>query len=111
MEGKWERLKFGFDYEINTEYPYTIRKVKNSDKILKTPFYPKTRKNKSGITIINLYGRTFTLSHIIAEQWLPDMPEIFHDYPGMEQVGYKNGDKTDLHIENLEWIINSSYNI
>ena len=62
----WEDLKgYEFDYEINTQYPYQIRKKANR-KILKESV------NNCSYIQVNLKGVCKTKHDIIAKQWIPN---------------------------------------
>ena len=59
----------------------------------------KQRLNNSGYVIVDLYKNkhphTVTVHRIVAETYLPDKNET---------VNHKDGDKTNNHVDNLEWV-------
>ena len=98
-EPHWEICVVDNDYEIYSEYPYPIRK-KSTGRVIKeslqTAGYVRVKLNKKD-----------TLKHrIIGFQWLPnDDPEH------KTQIDHINDhDRTNNHIENLQWTTPSKNN-
>lgn len=77
------------NYEISTEYPYTIRK-KKSGKIM------KISTNSSGYKQVCLDGKLRCLHKIIAEQFIPN-PNKYNEVDHISRI------KSDNRIENLRW--------
>ena len=92
----WEELKDFSDYEINTEYPYPIRK-KETGKILSEYI------EHTGYYRLNLNGTIYEKHRIIANQWIANPDNL-------PCVDHKNKDRTDNHIENLRWVTYSENN-
>ena len=87
------------DYEILSQYPFTIRRKDNhyevKEKINKSNGYPSVCINCDRID----------KHRIIAKQFIPnDDPEH------KKQVDHKNKDRTDYHLENLRWCTSSDNN-
>lgn len=88
-EQTWETLRFNNNYEICTEYPHQIRKKSNHRIIAE-------HENNCGYILVTITGNSELKHRLIAYQWIenPDnLPEINH----------KDHNKTNNHIENLEW--------
>ena len=91
----WQDLKnFENDYEINSEYPYQIRK-KSNGKILKEWI------NGNGYYQVYLNGESYLKHRIIALQFIENPDNL-------PFVDHKNKHKTDNHISNLRWVNRST---
>ncbi|KAK8881900.1 hypothetical protein M9Y10_044537 [Tritrichomonas musculus] len=89
-EAEFEPLKgFENDYEIQTTYPYNIRK-KKTGRILK--------KSSRGYGYIQVHLNLISYSkHIlIAKQFLPNPDNL-------PEVDHINHDRSDYHLSNLRW--------
>ena len=91
---EWQELVADTDYEINTEYPYPIRRKGTTDII--------SESNRGhGYIQVNLNRRKAYKHRVVALQWVPnpdDLPEIDHI----------NGIRDDNHIDNLRWVSRST---
>ncbi|KAK8840013.1 hypothetical protein M9Y10_031298 [Tritrichomonas musculus] len=89
---EWETLKVDNDYEINTDYPYQIRRKDNGYII------SEWEHQKSNYIQIKLNGQYYYKHVVIALQWIEnDDPE------NKVEVEHRNRIRTDYHIENLCW--------
>jgi len=80
------------DYEINTEYPYNIRR-KGSDKIINESIHKPT-----GYIRCSLNRKNYLKHRIVALQFIPnDDPE------NKTEIDHRDHDRTNYHIENLVW--------
>ena len=89
----WEICTLNNDYEINTEYPYPIRKRSNQRVI-------REYDNGNGYIRCEMSGRQYYKHVIVATQFIPNpdnLPEIDHI----------NHDRSDYHILNLRWVSRS----
>lgn len=92
-------LNFEDDYEILNEYPYTIRRKKDSYEISES-------KSGKGYIRVHLNGKSYYKHILIAKQFIEnDDPE------NKVEVDHINHDKTDYHIENLRWTTPSNNNM
>lgn len=88
-------LNFEDDYEILNEYPYTIRRIKDS--------YEISECKSNGYILVHLNSKSYCKHVLIAKQFIEnDDPE--HKI----QVDHINHDRSDNHIENLRWITPSN---
>ena len=87
------------DYEILTQYPFTIRK-KDNHYILK-----ETINKSNGYPSVNLNGNKINKHQIIAKQFIPN-----DDVENKKYIDHKNKDRTDYHLENLRWCTSSENN-
>ncbi|KAK8896008.1 hypothetical protein M9Y10_013894 [Tritrichomonas musculus] len=89
---------FEDDYEIQTEYPFVIRRIR--DKMILTENSHKVHRY---ITVC--LNQTPYFKHVlIAKQFIPNpnnLPEVDHI----------NHDRTDYHLSNLRWVTSSQNNI
>lgn len=92
----WEDLKDHNDYEINTEYPYPIRK-KDTGNILSEPI------DGGGYYCIYLNSTKYKKHRIIANQWIPNPNNL----PCVDHI---NRDRTNNRIENLRWVTQQENN-
>jgi hypothetical protein len=84
------------DYEINTEYPYNIRR-KGSDKIINEHVL------KAGYVQCSLNSKIYYKHRIIALQFIPNPDNL-------EEIDHRDHDRTNNHIENLIWSNRSKNN-
>ena len=92
--GIWEVLKYDNDFEINTAFPYPVRRI-GTDKIKKeyVDFY--------GYATININGKIYKKHRLIANQW------INNDSPDTKnKVDHIDRNKLNNHISNLRWTTN-----
>lgn len=86
----WEELKDFSDYEINTEYPYPIRKKENG-------MIVKEHIEGDGYYQLHLNRTPYMKHRLVANQWIPNPDNL-------PCIDHKNKDRTDNHIENLRWV-------
>ena len=84
------------DYEILNEYPFTIRRKKDSYEISEF-------KNGKGYIGVKLNGNKHYKHILVAKQFIEN-----DDPDHKTQVDHINHDRTDYHIENLRWITPSN---
>ena len=85
------------DYEILSQYPFTIRKKENNYEV-------KERNNKSnGYPSVCLNGSKIDKHRIIAKQFIPNPDNL-------PEVDHINKDRADYHLENLRWVSSSENN-
>ena len=82
------------DYEILSQYPFTIRRKDNHFVITEGNF------RNNGYICICLNQKTYYKHVVIAKQFIPN-PNNLSD------VDHINRDKGDYHIENLRWVSRS----
>ena len=92
-EGEWVECKYDDDYEINTVYPYPLRK-KGTKRILKESVY----KKGSGSIYCVLDGAQVIKAVVIAKQFIPNDNPLHKTC-----VLHINDDKLDNRVENLIW--------
>ena len=86
---------FENDYEILSQYPFTIRKKRNH-------YVISEWKDYKGYIKIKLNQKHYFKHVIIAKQFIPnDDPEH------KTQVDHKNRNKADYHLDNLRWVSQS----
>ena len=98
VEGTWETCIVDDDFEINTAYPYPIRRIGSSKMVSESI-------SNVGYIQCRLNARTYVKHRIIAVQWIPN-----DDPRHKTQVDHINHDRTDNHIENLRWCSRSENN-
>lgn len=86
----WVELVANADYEINTEWPYQIRR-KRDQRII------KESRNKAGYVCVHLNKITHYKHRIVALQFIPNQD-------GLPCVDHRNHDRTDYRLENLRWV-------
>ena len=86
------------DYEIMTEFPFTIRRKSDHYEISES-------FNKGGYIQVHLNYKTYRKHILIAKQFIPnDDPEH------KTQVDHINHDRSDYHLSNLRWVSQSQNN-
>ena len=94
-EAEFEPLKdFENDYEIQTTYPYNIRKKKTGRIIAESI-------RNDGYVVLQLMGKIYLKHRLIARQFIenPDnLPEVDHI----------NRDRSDYHLSNLRYVSRST---
>ena len=87
------------DYEILSQYPFTIRRKDNH-------YVVSERINKSnGYPSVNLNENKIEKHRIIAKQFIHNI-----DPEHKTQIDHINKDRTDYHLENLRWCTSSDNN-
>ena len=85
------------DYEILSQYPFTIRRKDNHYEI-------KERINKSNCyPSVCINGNKINKHQIIAQQFIPNPDNL-------KFIDHINKDRTDYHLENLRWCTLSDNN-
>ena len=84
------------DYEIETEYPFTIRRKKDKYKISESD-------NGQGYVQVKLNNKNYKKHRLIAEQFIPN-PDNLTD------VDHINRNRSDYHLSNLRWVSHSDNN-
>ena len=96
-EAEFEPLKgFENDYEIQTTYPYNIKK-KSNNRIIKEGIH------HSGYVYISLNGKYYNKHVIVARQFIENPDNL-------PQVDHINHDKADYHLSNLRYVSSSENN-
>ena len=91
----WESCKVDKDYEIYSEYPYQIRKIKNGRII-------KEYHNGNGYLRCTMNNKKYYKHRVIAIQWIEnDSPET------KICIDHINHIRDDNHINNLRWTTQS----
>ena len=83
---------FENDYEILSQYPFTIRKKRNHYEV-------KEFKNHYGYPSVALNGDNKLKHRLIAKQFIPN-----DDPDNKVEVDHKNKRRDDYHLENLRWV-------
>ena len=89
--GSWEILKFNDKYEIYSEYPYPIRKIKTQRQIGES-------ENNKGYIQININCKPMLKHRLIGLQWIPN-----HDPVNKKEIDHIDRNKLNNRIENLRW--------
>ena len=92
VASKWETLVYDSDYEINTEYPYPIRRV-YSDKIV-SEFV-----TNSGYQSLKLNAKHVLKHRMIGLQWI-----VNEDPENKTQIDHRDRNRLNNHISNLHWV-------
>ena len=93
--GEWLECIVDDDYEIYSEYPYSIRR-KGSDRII------KEFNDTKGYVECKLNSKQYKKHRIVALQFIDnDDPE------NKTQIDHINHNKADNHISNLRWVSHS----
>lgn len=92
----WETLVADEDYEINTKYPYQIRRKKNGKTV-------SEYEEKNGYIRLTLNGKKYLKHRLIAIQWI-DNPDSFGEVDHYDKVRNNNM------IDNLHWCSSSTNN-
>lgn len=95
----WETCLLDYDYEINQEYPYQIRR-KDSGYILSEWFA------RNGYPRVRLNNKTYNKHRILAYQFLRNDDPI-----NKTQVDHINKNRADYHLTNLRWVTPSQNQI
>ena len=91
----WEVCAVDNDYEIFTEYPYQIRKIKNKRIISES-------HDKDGYIRCKMNCKHYQKHRVIAIQWIKnDSPET------KTCIDHINHIRDDNHIKNLRWVTQS----
>ena len=91
-ESSWVTLNYDSDYEINTDYPYQIRK-KSKLKIL------KETQTDIGYLVLTLNKKLVYKHRIVAHQFIPnDDPET------KIQIDHIDRNRLNNRINNLRWV-------
>lgn len=91
----WELCAIDNDYEIFSEYPYQIRRIKNKRII-------NEYHDDKGYLRITMNGKKYLKHRVIAIQWIEnDSPET------KQYIDHINHIRDDNHINNLRWVTKS----
>ena len=83
------------DYEIMTEFPFTIRRKRDQ--------YEISESISNGYIQVHLNRQSYRKHVLVAKQFIQNDDPIHKT-----QVDHINRDRTDYHIENLRWVTPSS---
>ena len=89
----YETLKIDNRYSISKDYPYEIIYTKTKRVLKVTTSYNEYKT-------VHIGGKNYGLHKVIAMQWL-DNPNNY------KEVNHKDGNRSNNHLENLEWITHS----
>ena len=94
IKTEWVTCVVNPNYEINTTYPYQIRK-KATKRIIK-------EHEQQGYVKCHLNLKKYSKAFIIAKQFIPnENPEQY------TEIDHINHNRSDNHIENLRWVSKS----
>ena len=97
VEGIWEKLKYDNEYEIYSEHPYPVRRIKTCHIV--------SEVNKNGYIKLKISGNYRFKHRLIALQWLEN------DDPDNKIIcDHINRNSLDNRIENLRWLTHSDSN-
>jgi hypothetical protein len=92
-DDKWEELKMNHNYEINTAYPFRVRK-KGCKRLIK-------EFNRHDSYVGLMLGNKIFYKHIlVARQWIPNP----NNYTEIDHI---NRHPSDNHLSNLRWVTRS----
>ena len=92
----WEVCKSDTDYEINTSYPYVIRRRD-------TKAIAHYGKRIDGYIRCYLNQKEHLKHIVVAKQWLPNPKHL-------PMVDHRNRNRADDHVSNLRWVTVSDNN-
>ena len=87
-------LNFEDDYEIMTEYPFTIRRKRDK-------YVISEGDRGNGYVQVRLNGKSYYKHRLIAEQFLPNPLNL----PCIDHI---NRNRSDYHLSNLRWVSRST---
>lgn len=90
----WQSLKHFDKYEINTEYPYDIRR-KGKTNVL------KGRYNHEGYKRVKLNGKEYLFHRLVANQFIENNDET------KTQIDHIDRNRSNNNINNLRWCTRS----
>jgi hypothetical protein len=96
-DGIWEELRGHRDYQINTAYPYHIRKKSKPHR------YIKECQRDDGYVVLNIDNKILRKHVIVASQWLDNPMKL----PAVDHI---NHEKADFRVNNLRWASPSDNN-
>ena len=89
-DGEWVQVKNHPEYEMMTQYPFSIRRIDKPDRIL------TERVDFHGYVVVDLLKKKCKKHRLIAEQFIPNPKNL----PIIDHI---DNDRTNFHIENLRW--------
>ena len=85
------------DYEILSQYPFTIRRRDNHYEV------KESISKSTGYPSVCINGDKIDKHRIIAKQFIPNPDNL-------KFIDHKNKDRTDYHLDNLRWCTSSDNN-
>ena len=85
------------DYEILSQYPFTIRRRDNHYEV------KESISKSTGYPSVCINGDKINKHQIIAQQFIPNPDNL-------KFIDHKNKDRTDYHLDNLRWCTSSDNN-